>query len=484
MLIPKPMHAQEETTPMPSPKPGLTLTPMPKLEKPKLDNMRDEASEETRSAEALDRDVLVVEPGTAHGRVRVPPSKSVAHRLIVAASLATGRSYVRGVDLSDDIRATLACSQALGAQIDIVEGSGSGAGNRDHRCDVTIEGVGAGVRDSALLSSSRLALPFARHRVLECGESGSTLRFFIPIALLSPLPTEFRGAASLFARPLGVYEELCARQGLVWQRREHSLTVQGSLKPGNIQVAADVSSQFISGLLFALPFLESDSVLTLAGSVESRSYIDLTRQVLSFSGVQSRWEDSTHVSIPGAQHAQSVDEYVPGDFSQAAVFFAMNLLGSDIDIQGLPEHTRQGDAAFADLAHMLTEPDPIIDLSQTPDLGPVLFVLAAMTNGAQFVGVRRLRVKESDRVSTMLQELSACGVQATESQDAVTIVAGIHPPSRTLCAHHDHRVAMALALVLTKFGGRLRGFRCVKKSYPGFWQDIAELGIRLHVQPR
>jgi len=393
----------------------------------------------------------IIQPGTARGTVAAPPSKSMAHRLLICAGLTAGETLVSGIDPSEDILATSDCLRALGAEI---------------RCGET----GVLVRGF----DPRRA-PAA---VLRCRESGSTLRFMIPLCLLSGAPMRLMGSPVLLSRPLSVYETICRQQGLLLERSESGLLVQGILSPGYYEVPGDVSSQFISGLLFALPLLPGDSRIRLIPPVESRSYLDLTLQALRDAGVSPRWEDGCTLFVPGGSVFHARNGAVEGDHSNAAFFSALNCLGGNVEVIGLRADSLQGDRVCESYFARLREGTPELDLSDCPDLAPVLFTVAALCRGAVFTGTRRLRFKESDRGAVMAEELKKCGIMLKLEEDRITVPAGnVFPPRVPFSSHNDHRIAMALSLLCTRTGGEITGAEAVRKSFPDYWERLRSLGI-------
>ena len=397
---------------------------------------------------------VTIHKGTPRGRVAAPASKSMAHRLLICAALAGGTSVIRGVSICDDVVATVNCLSALGAKI-----------SRD--------GDTLSVTGTDMIS----AVPSS---TLNCNESGSTLRFFLPLALLSGKNTLFLGAKSLMQRPMGVYEELCKKNGLTYHADGESIAVRGPLKSGEYEVVGNVSSQFISGLLFALPLLDGDSKIKILPPVESRSYIDLTVEALSLFGVQVKWSDDNTLYIKGSQRYVPADLTVEGDYSGAAFIDAFAALGADVSVDGLNPDSTQGDKVYRLLFDMLKKGVPTIHIGNCPDLGPILFAVAAAKHGGVFTGTKRLRIKESDRAAAMAEELSKFGVSVTVYDDKVVVYpVSFGAPKATLSGHNDHRIVMALAVLLTLTGGEIEGAEAINKSYPSFFEDLSELGIEV-----
>ncbi len=395
--------------------------------------------------------------GTARGEVRAPGSKSIAHRLLIAAAMCDGGvSTVRGVTPSADILATADCLRALGATV-TSEGD-------------TFTVVGTDMRKTAPRDT------------LFCRESGSTLRFIIPIATLSGARVHLSGAKRLMQRPLSVYEELYSERELLFKKIGDLLFVDGPLPSGEYVVPGNVSSQFISGLMFALPTLESESVIKITPPFESSSYIKLTVSALAEFGITVEFVDELTIKIPGSQKYRPRHLTVEGDFSGAAFPDALNMLGSQVRVLGLSESSEQGDRVYRELYAKLENGAPEINIEDCPDLAPILFALAAYLNGATFHGTRRLRIKESDRASAMAEELAKLGAELIIEDNTVVVKkAALHAPDVPISSHNDHRIVMAMAVLLTKFGGVIEGAEAVSKSYPDFFSDIASLGIEVEL---
>jgi 3-phosphoshikimate 1-carboxyvinyltransferase len=397
---------------------------------------------------------VTIHKGVPHGRVKAPPSKSMAHRILISAAMAEGTSVISGVSSCADVRATVECLEALGAKIE--------------RSGDTLTVTGADMRHGT---------PSAP---LSCNESGSTLRFLIPIALLSGRNAIFYGAPSLMQRPMSIYEELAKRKGLTYHADGGSIAVRGPLASGEYEIAGNVSSQFISGLLFALPVLDGDSKIKILPPVESRSYIDLTVEALSLFGIEVRWADDTTLCIKGGQKYTPRDLTVEGDYSGAAFIDAFEVFGADVAVEGLRPESTQGDKVYRLLFDMLKKGVPTIHIGNCPDLGPILFAVAAAKHGGVFTGTSRLRIKESDRAAAMAEELSKFGVSVTVYDDKVVVYpVSFGAPSSRLYGHNDHRIVMALSVLLTLTGGEIEGAEAIDKSYPSFFEDLKTLGIEV-----
>ena len=395
-----------------------------------------------------------IQPSKAKGEVFAPPSKSMAHRLLICAALCNGTSRVYGISDCEDVSATLGCLESLGIPF---ERSGD---------SVTVWGKPLGTLNPK--------------KALYAKESGSTLRFFIPLALLTGKKVRFTAEKSLLSRPFGVYEALSAEKGFYFEKSEDAITVQGPLKAGEYRVPGNISSQFISGLLFALPLLAEDRRIVITTAVESRSYINLTIKALAEFGVWVRWEDEHTLFIGGGQSYASREISVEGDYSGAAFLEAMNLFSHEISVKGLDDESIQGDKIYRQYFPVLNLGVPTLHIGDCPDLGPILFAVAAAKNGGVFSGTRRLRIKESDRAAAMAEELRKFGATVTVYDDSVVVFpAEFHAPSEPLYGHNDHRIVMSLAVLLTLTGGSIRGAEVIKKSYPAFFRDLAMLGVSI-----
>ena len=398
--------------------------------------------------------IAEIKPSKGKGIMEAPPSKSMAHRLLICAGLSEGKSIVEGISSSEDMKATLDCLSAIGAEYEI-EGD-----------KVTLNG--ADIRN------------IPEGTVLRCRESGSTLRFFIPICLLDGKTFTLTGSQKLLSRPLSVYEKIFKEQGIAFEASADKITVSGKLKSGVFKIPGNISSQFITGLLFVLPLLEENSLIKLLPPVESRSYINLTVEALATFGVKIEWQDENTLFIKGGQNYKAVDAKVEGDYSNAAFFEALNVLGSEIEMTGLKPESLQGDKVYEKYFPLLEKGEKNIDISDCPDLGPILFAIAAAKNGGTFTGTRRLKIKESDRAAAMAEELSKFGTKVTVNEDSVIIDASeFHAPIETLCGHNDHRIVMSCAVLSTITGGKIEGAEASRKSLPDFFKRIKNLGFEV-----
>ncbi len=419
--------------------------------------------------------VTISPPARIGGTVSAPPSKSMAHRAVLCSALAKGTSHIENLEFSKDISATLAAAGQLCARVE------SGP------ADALVEGLG------------HFRPVFGP---VDCCESGSTLRFLIPLASLTGQSITFVGRGRLMERPQSVYETLYRKQNLHFEQANGQLTVAGSLRSGEYTLAGNVSSQFISGLLFALPLLAGDSTLHLIPPVESRSYIEMTRAAQAAFGVTSHWLDDTTLCIPGGQQYHPRDYIVEGDYSQAAFLAVLGAVQGGITLTGLAAETLQGDAAILDIlrrcgakftrteAGLVFEQAPLhgvdIDLADCPDLGPVLMVLGLLCEGTTVIrNAERLRIKESDRIAAMEAELRACGGVLSSEGGTITVQGckpRLHAPEAPLSGHNDHRVVMSLTVLALAAGIPLaiNEAEAVQKSWPHFFDALKPLGVEVH----
>lgn len=397
--------------------------------------------------------LVEIKPSLLKGQVKAPPSKSMAHRLLICAGLAKGESVIRNVSYSEDILATLDCLEVLGA-------------------DIKKEGDTVYIKGADFSDFNGGAFP--------CRESGSTLRFFIPLALLSSSKSLFTGYGRLMERPMEIYEKLCAEKGLYYERNGEGINLSGMLRGGDFKLRGDVSSQFVTGLLFALPLASADSRIILTGKTESLGYIDMTLDALNEFGVKIRREADNTFYIKGSQEYQPRQLTVEGDYSNAAFLEAFNYIGGEITVDGLAENSLQGDRVCKEYFKLLRDGTPTLDVSHCPDLAPVLMTLAAVLNGAGFTGTRRLKMKESDRGEVMWLELAKFGAEIVVEENEITVTkCELHKPSEMLCGHNDHRVVMSLAVLCSVYGGVIDEAESISKSYPDFFEVTNKLGLEV-----
>ncbi len=395
--------------------------------------------------------VAEISVSKAKGSVVAPPSKSMAHRMLICAALASGTSKIYNIACSEDILATIDCLSALGAEF------------RFENDFVSVNGI----------NLENIKNPICAN----CRESGSTLRFMVPIKLLTGAECTLTGSDYLFTRPLTIYEEICKKFGFIFDKKASSLTIKGKLESGKYEIPGNISSQFISGLLFALPMLKNDSKIIITGDFESRSYIDLTISALNSFGIKVDFTEN-EIYIYGNQSYKPTEISVEGDYSNSAFYEALNCLGSEIEVQGLNTESYQGDKVYNEYFEAIKNGVPTIDITNCPDLAPILFTIAAFYNGAVFIGTRRLKMKESDRAAVMREELSNFGAYIEVKENSVIVnKSKLHKPEVVLNGHNDHRIVMSLSVLLSVFGGKISGAQAISKSFPDFFDKISSLGI-------
>ncbi len=388
-----------------------------------------------------------IEKGLPSGEIFAPPSKSYAHRLLICSALSK-KGEVCGIIDSEDMLATLDCIKSLGLDYT--------------RKDRTVS-IFKGENES---------------NIFNCRESGSTLRFFIPIALARGGVCEFHGTKRLISRGISVYEDICKNQNISIKFTDTSIIFNGKLFPDVFEVRGDISSQFISGLFFALPLLDGDSTVKITTPLESKPYIDITIDALSRFGIVIEQKGDREFFIKGKQKYQSINTIVEGDFSNSAFLEAFGVLGTDISVIGLDYCSPQGDKVYKEHFEKIKNGYFEADISECPDLGPILIALCASKDGGYITGTKRLKIKESDRAEAMARELAKFGIRVDVFENAVKIHKGsLKTPKEVLNSHNDHRIVMALSVISTLVGAEIDGCEAVSKSYPDFFKDICSLGV-------
>lgn len=416
-------------------------------------------------------DKIIIKPKLLKGNIVVPSSKSLGHRGIIAAALSRGISRVDNIQLSKDIEATMELMKELGAVVNI--------------------------EDQNLYIDGRKMFSYEKKLDLRCRESGSTLRFLIPLALTKDGDYIFHGEGKLISRPLEPYYEIFEEKGIKYSREEDGLPlkVSGKLTSGTYRVRGDISSQFITGLLFSLPILEGNSRIQITTKLESKGYIDLTLDILKDFGIEIENNNYKEFNIRGAQKYNSRNYYVEGDYSQGAFFLVAGALGSSIVCYGLNKDSLQGDKVILDILEAMgcnveeseegikVKPSKTkgieIDASNCPDLVPILTVLASLSEGeTKIVNAKRLRIKECDRLHAITKELNKLGANIIELEDSL-IISGVNElKGGEVDSHNDHRIVMALAIAATRARGNviINNPSAVEKSYPNFFKDYFKLG--------
>nr|WP_320026759.1 3-phosphoshikimate 1-carboxyvinyltransferase [uncultured Acetobacterium sp.] len=420
---------------------------------------------------------IEITPRLLTGGLEIPPSKSVSHRAIISAGLAKGESVISNVLMSQDMIATCNAMVALGASITYQE-------EANKRYSLTIKGC------------NPLEL---KSETIDCNESGSTLRFIIPIVLLQPKRAVITGKGRLVTRPMKPFYEIFQEKSIYYehltQEQDLPLALEGRLTPGTYRIDGGVSSQFITGLLFALPLLTGDSVIELTSTLESKPYIDITLDVLNTFGIEIVNENDQRFLIKGNQAYSPCHYRVEGDFSQGAFWLVAGTIGEMMDCQDLNYNSQQGDKVIVDiLKEMGGDIDvqldklvvkksqtrgTIIDVSQCPDLVPILGVVGSLSSGTTtIINGERLRFKESDRLMATADVLNKLGGKVLETSDGLVIHGIERFTGGHVQSHNDHRIAMAVAIASICADGKivLDGAESVNKSYPHFWEDFKEMG--------
>ncbi len=409
-----------------------------------------------------------IKPSQLNGKVNVPPSKSDVHRAIICAALSKGISTVSPVAFSEDILATIDCIKALGAE-------------------VTVSG------EKVIIDSTNIFKP--KKASLQCRESGSTVRFFIPVAAAGGVNAVFDGKGRLPQRPLGVYTDLLPKHGVSCTTKGGlPFEINGKLTSGRFDVPGDISSQFITGLLFALPLLDGDSVIHLTSPLQSKGYIDMTVSVQKQFGVEIEMAGDDYL-VKGNQQYTPCDYITEGDWSQAAFFLAAGAIGGDVTVEGVKKNSCQGDKEIvkllerfgaeieqnefsvrckSNLLHAIE-----IDASQIPDLVPVLTVCSAFAEGTtRIYNAQRVRLKESDRLAAISDCLNRCGGKVSETEDGL-LIEGISSLKGGFAeGYNDHRIVMSMAIAALKSENEIviSDRESITKSYNNFFEDYNSIG--------
>ena len=394
-------------------------------------------------------------PSKTSGEVSAPPSKSFAHRYLIGSVLSRGKCVIKNIADSDDISATLSCIEQLGGSV---------------------------TKDGNIVTVIPTNEKQIENAVFDCKESGSTLRFFIPVVLATGAKNcTFLGSERLLARGIKEYEKLFENSDVKIKSDEKSIEVNGTLSAGNYEISGEVSSQYTTGMLFALSVLDGNSTLKITGNAESRAYVDMTIKVLKDFGADITETEKNFFEINGKGRLSPGEFTVEGDWSNAAFLIALSRLVGTISVSGLNENSVQGDRFCTAAFDALDGENAEIDLKDCPDLAPILFSYAAYKNGGKFINTRRLRVKESDRANVMAEELKKFGANVKVYENSVEIEkTQLKPPIVPLCGHNDHRIVMALSVLAAVFGAEIDGAEAVNKSYPDFFRVIKKAGVNVY----
>jgi 3-phosphoshikimate 1-carboxyvinyltransferase len=432
---------------------------------------------------------LVIEPSNIKGSVHIPSSKSLGHREIICAALANGVSTVDNISMSEDIIATCETLSAFGVEFEPLFSKIEGRS--------ALKIIGCGGKLKAVKDN------------VDCGESGSTLRFLLPFGAMLDEKIKFTGRGKLVKRPLEPFFDIFSKKGIKYKREEGlslPLEIKGKLTAGDYELPGNVSSQFITGLLFVLPLLDGNSTITITTKLESRSYIDLTIDSLSKYGIKIKHDNYLYYEIEGNQEYKACDTMVEGDYSQIAYWLIAGVLSGPVSSQGVNFQSNQGDSAIIEIMQKMgvnfdfieaksensinevitsntKTKGTIIDATDCPDIIPPLAVLAALSEGeTKIINAKRLRIKECDRLLAINTELTKLGADIIELDDGL-IIKGVNSfkGGVTINCWNDHRIAMSLAIAAIKCDQAitLEGAECVNKSYPDFWDDYKALGAKI-----
>ncbi len=388
--------------------------------------------------------------GTPKGIIQAPPSKSFSHRELIAGMLSDS-SVISSIAFSDDINATLRCMEALGS---------------------SFKAIGDSVTFLGLEKAQKIP-------VLDCGESGSTMRFMLPIALCFYDEVVIKGSKRLLSRGVDAYKSCLHEHSIKIVEGEDHIEAYGKMTPGVFNIDASSSSQYVSGLLFALSILDGDSRIEFIGKPSSTHYIEMTIETMGKFGVYVHKTPNGYL-VPGNQRYKDMASTVEGDYSNAAFLEAFSYLGGDVTLYGLKEDSSQGDKIYRELFKKLDQGFQTIDLDESIDLAPVCFAFASLRHGGRFTGIKRLRIKESNRAEAMMEELKKVGCEVILEEDCLTVHPSTSIPDKALFdSHNDHRIVMALSLYSTVMDVFVDGYECVNKSFPNFFEVLGELGMEV-----
>ena len=421
-------------------------------------------------------DVTVENTEPFEGVVSAPPSKAYTHRMLIAASLSNGTSNIFNPLISDDTLATLEAVKALGAETDLQKNCWTIHGHESIKTPI---------------------------HPINCKESGSTIRFMIPVAALAPGPSTFLFNTSFKKRPLSPLLDSLKELGVdstVQENGSSVLVFGGGINGGKTSIRGDVSSQFISGLLFACPMAKEDTEISVTSQLESKGYVEMTLEVIVKHGLEGAINpDLSRLWIPSNQHYRPCDHIVPGDFSSAAFILASAAITwSKVRVKNLNYQSAQGDREILSILHdmgaTVTVGDDFVELKgghlssfdldakDIPDLVPICAILACYAEGrSEIYNAKRLRYKESDRLNSIFTELKKMGADITMNEDSLTIMGSSELHGATIDTHNDHRIAMAFVVAGLGATGKtkIQNVECINKSYPQFFDDIRVLGVNI-----
>lgn len=419
---------------------------------------------------------VVIENSRLKGNIKIPPSKSMSHRAIMAAGLSKGKSEIKNLIFSKDIKATIECMRNVGASI------------IEHEDSIEVEGIG-GVQ--------------IKKYNFYCNESGSTIRFMIPIGMMdhdNKQAVVFHGEGRLKTRPLTPYFDIFNKMNIQYEYPSSlPLKIWGTLESGIYELPGNVSSQFVTGLMYALSLSEGDSVIKMTSTLESKSYVDMTIDVLKAFGINIENKEYKEFYVPGNGKYNSREYTVEGDYSQVAFFIVAGLINGDLRLTGLKEKSLQGDSEILEIVKRMGGDirfeDGVlivkkskthgveIDMSEIPDMLPAISVLAALSEGrTHLYNGQRIRLKESDRIKAMYTELKKLGAKVEETEDGLIINGVAQLTGGAVEGWNDHRIVMALAVAATCASSpvTITDAHAITKSYPHFFDDLKVIGGHIH----
>ena len=386
------------------------------------------------------------------GTIKAPPSKSYAHRYLIASMLAETPCTISNVNLSEDILATINALKELGSKVEIIDNK---------------------VIVSKILNFKN------DNPIIDCKESGSTLRFIIPIALVLYNKIIIKGSSRLLERGINSYLDIFSNNNIDVINHNDFIEIKGKFTQKEYNISGSESSQYITGLLFALPLLPFDSVINIIPPITSKSYINITFDVLDKFHIQYEKKENS-IFVKGNQKYVAYNSYIEGDYSNSAFLEAFNYLNNHIKVLNLKDDSVQGDKKYREYFKNLFVENCRIDLENNIDLGPILFVFASLFHGGTFINTKRLTIKESNRVIAMQNELAKLNICMEVNDNDVVIYSNIiKQPSEPLKTYNDHRIAMALSLFSSLFEIKLLNAECVKKSYPNYFKDLESVGAKI-----
>lgn len=391
---------------------------------------------------------VIINKSKYSGTINVPSSKSYSHRYLIAAMLSSNSSVVSNIYYSNDVMATLNCMSSFGCEY-----------KKDSN-SVTVFNNNKVLEDP----------------VFDCFESGSTLRFLIPISLTKYESVTFKGTDKLIERGIDVYEEILSKQNIQVIKNKDSIIIKGKLQAGTFDVNGVSSSQYITGLLFALPLLDGDSQINIIPPFNSKNYVDMTLKVLDEYNIKYTYK-GLKIFIQGNQKYVANNVTVEGDYSNAAFLDALNYLDNKVKVLGLKEDSLQGDKKYLEYFKKINKGHDTLSIGNCIDLAPILMALGAVKHGVTLTGTNRLKIKESDRAAAMQIELAKIGVSVDIFNDFLIVhKCELHQPTSDFDSHNDHRIAMALSILSCMFDIKINNYEAVSKSYPTYFEDLIKLG--------